>query len=128
MDTLFLPTGLAQTLKARGFDYPCIAITNSGSLKGSIFYGKFNPTHEYYNEGLILYQQAVDFFREKYGIGILSDSYRKNGEIHYSWNCYNIKENKTCYSGALKYADKDYPKFNYYEALTEAIEEALKLI
>ena len=57
MKRLFLNKALSKQLKKKGFDEPCIAITNGKTL----FYGKFHNQHSYYDCGLILYQQAIDW-------------------------------------------------------------------
>lgn len=73
-----------------------------------------------------LYQQLIDWFREKHGIAVFINHWNKNFELTFDgkeWEaCVDIIERQP---GKLNYCESFK---NYYEALTKAIEEAFKLI
>lgn len=73
MKNLFVSYEIAKQLKEKGFDETCIAISNGER----IFYGEFHNKHAYYERGLILFQQVIDWFREKQNIRIV-DSLNPN--------------------------------------------------
>ena len=140
MKRLFLNKTLSKQLKKKGFDEPCIAITNGKTL----FYGKFHNQHAYYDCGLILYQQAIDWFRVKHLIEVSASSYyypihygivSQIGYSHESNTKYpkeQYAENREDGLGRQKaekvivFSERTFK--SYYEALNKAIIEALKLI
>ena len=157
MKHLFVPYEIALQLKEKGFDEPCLGyltkeainldkegnktnfvllseklrgeLSGQGTCKNSLFqWLKDNDrtTGELYilsnSVSAPLYQQVVDWFREKHRIELMVKS-RINGEI----DIYLYSVNKFGDSSSYRY-DKSYVKYSYYEALNQAIEEALKLI
>lgn len=137
MKNLFIPYAIAKLLKDKGFDDECF---NAYYEKKNPFYIndemlvyqiKPNTKHNFfvssisnYNEGQYerayisapLYQQVVDWFREKHnihiGIGLYYDGYdidvrNFNNDTHF---------------------ETQHEVLEYYEALNKAIGEALKLI
>lgn len=135
MEKLFVTFDLASKLKDKGFDEFCFA-----------FFEKFNRNDEAYYEFKLcqkpsrnsikdwyymndktqavttpLYQQCVDWLREKHGIELSSP-------------CKKDKDLGVFYGGYIKKHDDDFGKSygsnfrDYYEAYNHGIEEALKLI
>lgn len=137
MKELFVPYELALKLKERGFDEPCLAFYNEKHLllsfgeKLNVFWNSNKKIH--YNRSIYnlfneskckktmcnapLYQQVIDWFREKHDILIFVSAYKKDKYIYQLYS-YDDKE----------LSDISEWIFTYYEALTKAIEEALKLI
>lgn len=125
MKHLFVPYEIARQLKEKGFNEPCLASFWNEEIKfhsGNKLWS--NTDHIKFWEqatslipqkeiGLAapLYQQVIDWFREKHRIHIQNDSLS-----------YTISGNsfKTVQSGIVYRS--------YYEALTKAIEAALNLI
>jgi len=115
MKHLFISAVLAAKLKVAGFNETCIAISNGDKE----FYGEFHNKHEYYKErGLILLQQALDWFRDKHKLHI-------EVERDLDGWCYKITEfssgNKFKRSGNLEMPDHN-------KELEKAIEKAFELI
>lgn len=152
MKHLFVPYNLALKLKEKGFDEPCITKFETyidktklypvlGTLglntpyeneyhgydqkiindteKHWVFTGYKNSVLDHGNSIVTapLYQQVIDWFRDKYNL-VLEASYS------YSLRNYQSKIVKSNGQGWVFFEIHD----NYYEALDEAIEEALKLI
>lgn len=136
MNHLFVTYEIAKLLKEKGFNEPCICqymIQDSTPEMSSPKVIKLVPlvTSKAITVGILpkqvelnlcapLYQQVVDWFREKHNINptskICSDSrYMSDVSNNDSHDTY-IKGVKTGYYKT------------YYEALNKAIEEALKLI
>ena len=123
MKHLFVPYELAVKLKEKGFDEPVIASYKS-EFKNDIYPTKYwseDNRNSMWIEGIIsapLYQQVIDWFREKHNLHI---EVRRNLD---GW-AYNIiefsKGNKCIISKPNETED-------YYQELKTAIEEALKLI
>lgn len=134
MKHLFVPYNLALQLKEKGFNENCFTwylnkkleedstkfffFTHSyRSHKGEIF----GVAQEFVSAPL--YQQAIDWFREKHEILILTDHYL-NHRNEFSWRggyrkLRGLREN---------FAKKQSFMQTYNMALNKAIEEALKLI
>lgn len=122
MNHLFVTGELPLKLQKRGFDEPCIATVDyqgnalafdsrSRLVKNSeMRYGFTSP----------LYQQVVDWFREKHLL-VIEIRIATNGRWFYG--IYKIVNDGVPKEMAINYYTK-----TYYEALTAAIEEALKLI
>ena len=73
MIELFLPLELGNQLKELGFDKTCLTIKSVDS--DNLFFGAYKSTHVWYEHTLILWQQAFDWFEEKFGLcGIYSPS------------------------------------------------------
>ena len=119
MKHLFLPYELALMLKEKGFNEPCL-----GRYRDKKFQLYSVIKEHCYNSDPIsnkdisapLYQQVIDWFREKHNIMI--EVHWQEGTQNYSF-CYGYKAGKWFF-----------PKetLNYYPAYSQAIEEALKLI
>ncbi len=123
MNTLFVPYPLALLAKEKGFDEPCMKYFY---IDGS---SKWAPNHRFANRNIYnnqynqpLYQQVVDWFREKHNIEIIV---AKAKFVHFDFQgesyIYSLK-------GISLPSFSWQPKLSYYEALTKALEEAFKLI
>jgi len=133
MKHLFVPYELALKLKEKGFDEPClytIHLENVGEVRNGhqmewIDWNNFIPsTNPSLGKCFIsapLYQQVVDFFREKHNVS-----------IHVATNSDHtfFPMNEILSDDGSKLAGPPYIQNYriYYEALTKAIEGALKLI
>ncbi len=120
MNHLFIPFRLAVLAEEKLFNEQCLAWYNYGKLQifGEDLILDCYATEE--NRPLApLYQQIIDWFREKHNLYIEITMWHHG--LHYS-----IKEIKkdSCY--AIK-NQEEYIE-DYYSALTKAIEEAFKLI
>ncbi len=125
MENLFVSDTLAAQLRKLGFNDTCVAISNGEKL----FYGKFHNKHAYYLPGAaILYQQVLDWFREKHNIEIYCPNYYKHSkEYKPEYECrVNGKQLSHPAQGHALEQVELYP--TYYQAVDRAIEEALKLI
>lgn len=123
MEKLFVPYELAVKLKEKGFDEKCIGyIMPTGKTwlfelmpldKNCL---ELNPK---YAGGILspLYQQVVDWFREKQGIVIELTAYEVG------WMTTLSK-----YPKIEKYIFQKVEIESYYDALNKGIEESLKLI
>lgn len=120
MKHLFVPYELAVKLKEKGFNEECL--------------GSWNPVHgliiddEVFTSNISapLYQQVIDWFREKHKIFIsinvsLNSIKFKKPELHFNMDILKNKQQPSFKSSRSESVD-------YYEKLNEAIEEALKLI
>lgn len=138
MKKLFLPYELAVTAKEKGFDEPCFGqyLTKKSNNPGKLYAAEVTCliNEEYQKDGYPdffqvnnsgfesvpqycaapLYQQIVDWFREKHGI------------IVYAFSVTVITHKAKIEGIKGEWMGKD--GGDYYEALTEAIEEAFKLI
>lgn len=120
MKHLFAPYELANKLKEKGFKEDCVAsywnkkleLVNSVGLLINKD-GISNPITA------PLYQQVLDWFREKHKIHIFNES-DDTGKWYYQIE--DIPFTKSLVDGRNIYAKE------FYEAYDEAIEEALKLI
>lgn len=129
MKNLFIPYKLAVIAKEKGFPNnigSCLAAWEDTRNGCWLHFGS-------YPVGLLqapLYQQIIDWFREKHNLHIyLSVDFYESGD-NYLWQIL-IKDitDKTFYSKKSTglYGDNnEYP--TYYKALEKAIEEAFKLI
>lgn len=146
MKDLFVPYDIAKQLKEKGFDEPCWAWYNIPDNDIRYCYSEqrspITNSQEDWNAkrenreveiiGLQIYQQVVDWLREKHNILITIELLRfaydsEKDNIHYPDNIFKYKIIKldTWFSSYIEntHQDKD-----YYEALNKAIKEALKLI
>lgn len=157
MEKLFVPYELAEKLKEKGFDeicfgfYNCISMSTQG--KHTLKYFKENNL---YNNSMFhpaqvcapMYQQAVDWFRDKHDILIsIEPTFAPKYKTRYSFMIHGANErsssahkdyiNVTTENHCFKRFSTDkHPKWktlpsftgDYYEALDIAIKEALKLI
>ena len=119
MQHLFLDKELSQLAKDKGFDDECLASHNSihGFVLGNEQFTSNQPAP--------LYQQIIDWFREKHKIIIVIDFYNDGNEwldTRFKIKISEFKHFKTHDSFVLNEIN------SYYEALDKAIEEAFKLI
>lgn len=136
MKEQFVSLAIAQQLKEKGFDQSCMAYVytgNTGTNVDQYVYGAIshdgNPIHENYNAydmsySLPLWQQVIDWFRDKYSINIWVTNWSKVirdefGHKEYE-SCVRLKD----------YMRLSYSKYfdSYPEARQAAIEHALTLI
>ena len=116
LENLFVPYELALKLKENRFKEDCLA-AYSFTSKQIIGIGHYTDNGQLLAP---LYQQAFDWFREKYGIEIWVEYSGKTG-----------KSRKRKYYSLVNYVQgtiKEGFFYNHKEALNKAIEEALKLI
>ena len=117
MKHLFIPYELAVIAKEKGFNEPCLA---KHDLKHILLRVEECKSQEQASEFEYilapLYQQIVDWFREKHNIAIEINF----GVMGYMVNVYKIRTTSLIFQSE---------RINlYYEALNKAIEEAFKLI
>ena len=125
MNHLFVPYEIALQLKEKGFDEFCIGLFNEEGLQydGEIYSFPFHNSLT--KEGAVdpsivaapLYQQVIDWFREKQGIVIELTAYEVG------WMTTLSK-----YPKIEKYIFQKVEIESYYDALNKGIEESLKLI
>jgi len=133
MKEQFVPYEIAKKLEEKGFDEECLAgyyVFGGNKEQGGdeqtepeLFMDGYDidyreaelNMHAYYYCDAPLWQQVVDWFREKHGITI----YASDRISMKDWCGTMLQQGQS-----LKF----YPKETYYEALTKIIEEALKLI
>jgi hypothetical protein len=130
MKKLFLPYELAVIAKEKGFDESCLGeYLKFREPKEIIF---TNPTNKLYatsNSILApLYQQIIDWFREKYKIHIQIERVSDQNLLYYKCflninghNSYAIESKNNPSHSMFAYPD-------YYSAMNAAITEAFKLI
>lgn len=126
MKHLLVPYNIARQLKEKGFDEPCFWFVLNDEIKS---FDLSNPHTDKTNSGdhislfrdaytLPLYQQVIDWFREKYDIFISQEN--RSGHlicrVWYKRDFTNSTNHFIC--------NAETP----HEALTKAIEAALKLI
>ncbi len=114
MENLFVPYEIAKQLKEKGFDAETLAhyINNT-----ELLIIRNNYMHENHIKAP-LYQQVVDWFREKHNTSIVQIPTVKM----FCFGCF-VPTNPHRPIGNKKFVEA-----NYYEALNKAIEEAIKLI
>lgn len=143
MENLFVPKSMAITLKNKGFNEPCFKYFNTrNSVEHLSKDTETNNTrlsstisHDWIT--LPTYQQITDWFREKHNLHFYIVPYGDMRTWSISglegWEFPNMaridkqkRDDRLFYDIRQKYMDI---KFNtYYEALTEAINEGLKVI
>jgi len=130
MKHLFIPYKLAVIAKEKGFDEPCFMYYDSNDKSLDDFHSneiippftleKFSGT------GYLpcpLYQQIVDWFREKHKL--LIEVNFNGDEIFY----FIIRKHEVYGEELHKSYDEDFHgSVDYYRTLNKAIEEAFKLI
>jgi hypothetical protein len=122
MEHLFIPYELAIIAKEKGFNEPCIRGVKNGERWANISFDLFNQ-EGFLEFTLPLHQQIIDWLRDNHNIelGSPKNIIFNGGKRHFRVSIYKIGEKK----GLLK----ELSGFNeYYEALNEAIKQALKLI
>ncbi len=127
MKHLFVSYKIAKQLKEKGFNEDCLAwYTRVAENKYQLILENViaeNILPQWNNSAVApLYQQVIDWFREKHKIGItvdfsgIDDNYR--GEIKHIGSYYFHDHNNVNCDGSE----------NYYEAFQKVIEKALTLI
>jgi len=141
MKNLFVSYDIAKLLKDIQFDVSCIARYTKDSeqnifylsaselsfdlVSSKLLYGKLlNYNAGFYDEeGTIsapLYQQVIDWFRDKHNIEILiCDEGENELGVEYSYYLNSLNNHKTIKTEICE--------DNYYEALDKAIKETIKL-
>lgn len=120
MKNLFVPYEIAKQLKEKGFNEVCFTNYSKNATLMSVdsASGSINTDLSDYEDcSAPLYQQVIDWFRNTHKIIIESRPLNTLGwwdALIYNQECERI------------YRDGGYK--TYYEALTKAIEEAIKLI
>jgi hypothetical protein len=123
MKHLFVPYEIAVIAKEKGFNEDCLAMYNHSNI---ISNPSINPIkNDCFFEiesdkdrcSAPLYQQLIDWFREKHKqfIIIIPKATPSDSVVYYQ------------YVGVIKYDWEDCYE-DYYEALNKALEEAFKLI
>lgn len=149
MKNLFVPYEIAVLAKEKGFNDPClqffkdidgkIYLSDNDSIPGcnSIEIEINAPFYNFdgfplYDTKLVsapLYQQIIDWFREKHKIEVFARPYLSSQNITKYFPC-AIRKIKDEYG--IKWEDDIFynkPKtYSYYQSLNKAIKEALKLI
>lgn len=122
MKHLFVPYETALELKEKGFDESCLGYYNWKKVFAFMTMGVSNSDAEQaLPDGTVtapIYQQVIDWFREKHNIDIFCQRDWVGG------NCLGYCANIENDDGIIETETYD----NYYKALDKAIEEALKLI
>lgn len=123
MEKLFLNKDLSLLAKEKGFDEPCFAFYDSDGFN----YIQCSPENGmvsnkyHHNLAAPLYQQIIDWFKEKHGLYI---------RLTPLTNCWHYKIYKLKAINNPEEEIKAYSDFTdeYQQGLDKAIEEAFKLI
>jgi len=111
MREYFVNDEISRDLREFGFSKTCIAI----NINDYIVYGEFDNGHEEYENGLILWQQAIDWFEDNkiyiYTFKILG---------RWQWKR-DVSDNYDVFSRGNGFDTK-------YEALSEGLIESLKIL
>lgn len=126
MEKQFVPYEFALKLKEKGFCENTLGYYIDGDFT---YFMESEGGGEWVNAPL--YQQVIDWFREKYDIHIhISRTYCYVGDKPRTFDGWCVYIDNGIEDSDLecnsKFIETFYP--TYYEALTKAIEEALKLI
>ena len=137
MKNLFVPYEIALKLKEKGFEPSCFASYEGNDdlcfrtvMSKNSYY--ISEEEDKYYCAAPLYQQCIDWFRKKHNIHVNADllpnvKEYKGTFVPLDFTPKSFKSVIEYYNARIKYSTTD--KFtNYYEALTAAIEEAIKLI
>lgn len=134
MKNLFIPCELAVIAKEKGFDEPCLAIYQKNK---HLFLGECHGFNMGYDIYAPLYQQIVDWFREKHKLHICVDFDKlKDNDDAPDIELYSFRINEVWSEGkdwsdyryGFKHIMVRHKQLSYYEALNKAIEEAFNLI
>ena len=117
MNKLFLDYQLSLEMKEIGFDEPCFGWYSTTYL--SLQIEGVDSTDMNGDVLAPLYQQCVDFFREKHGIHIDIDFALGWGYGFIPVGC-ELKLHNRFIEGK--------PQWTYYEALTQAIKKAINIV
>lgn len=159
MKHLFIPYELAVIAKEKGFNEPCFAYFQLSHVteEYKFFFVGYNDHNgdrcwysNYVGIGLSnsemdrnpvgrlkkcltspMYQQIVDWFREKHKIQIKIIAFTTESQVKWYYECQDLTLVKSKHTKEMVFKFK-VPSPNisnsYYEALNKAIEEAFKLI
>jgi len=130
MKNLFIPYELAVIAKEKRFNEECFAFyaftsTNFFYCKNLDLGGAMKNTDLSLSVAAPLYQQIVDWLREKHNIHFIIRKYMTGGVNSGNWHIAIDDLSKR--RNVLELEDKADHR-DYYEALNTAIEEAFKLI
>lgn len=142
MKDLFVPYELALSLKEKGFNEECLGGYVSNGLTYEVVTGNKYESLTNDDFDAPLYCQVIDWLRENYNIHIeivfknwsdFSNSFEYTCDLIYQSELLYFKKKTNKYTDKVKQHirrdDNPYLYFtSYYEALTKAINEALKLI
>lgn len=145
MKHLFVSYEIAKLLKDKGFDEECLYYYFPTGIVGETIYKLLSKEHEVdldgtsidkgYKLGLFqltvpapLYQQVIDWFREKHGLHIWAEPMGDINPELYTWYIESTKGIVLQEVGSPKYKNWEWSNESYYQALDAAIKEALKLI
>lgn len=133
MESLFIPYNLALKLKEKGFDEECLAYWSEGFLylktSSGLEHGIKNQDLYHTKFLAPLYQQIIDWFREKHKIIPSVDRYLDKDKLYYK--AFIQYSNGSCSTALHSENNPSHSSFafnSYYSALTKALEEAFKLI
>ena len=131
MKEQFVSLAIAQQLKEKGFDQSCMAYVYTGDTGTNVdqyVYGAIshdgNPRYENYNApdmsySLPLWQQVIDWLREKHDIDVMIKQIKLDGTAYYKITKIETEDKIKGYSDFCK---------STYEAKEKAIKQALTLI
>ena len=111
MREYFVNSEIAKELKEFGFDKPCVAI----QIGEDVFYGEFTNSHEEYDNSLILWQQAIDWFEDN---KIYIYAFKVVGKWHWKRD---VNDSYDDFSRGDGFDTK-------YEALTEGLNKTLNVL
>ena len=130
MEKYLIPFELAKNLKAKGFDEICLRYYLKNK---NIIINGCDKFHEGFNYNTIetrisapMYQQVVDWFREKHNIELYCPNYYKNSKDYKPE--YESRVNGKQLSNEFSSSSSVILSNTYYEALNKAIEYSLTLI
>ena len=78
---LFIPESLQIRMKRIGFEEPCLAIRGT---ENKLHLGAYHREHNYYEHGMIMFQQAFEWLTKNHGIQTFPD-YIFNDGFHYGF-------------------------------------------
>lgn len=131
MKHLFVPYELAAIAKEKDFDEPCMGYWNDEVFNWMTDYhqnhgGETNSEFEKISHLVAapIYQQLIDWFKEKYSLHIVIECDFLHGEKVWDYRIIKIKEHEIKHN--IKDCIATLPSF--YSALNDALTEAFKLI
>jgi len=124
MKNLFIPYELAVIAKEKGFNEPCFGFYTEEYKELIFSQPKIHLSNSLPTKPLNapMYQQIVDWFREKHNIEVSVKSWKNEGDGKVIY----VYSNKIL--GLPSTFRFDFKSELYYETLNKAIEEAFKLI
>ena len=125
MKEQFVDHEIAALLKEKGFDWHCLAVYMNGEFQIPRGFGMAIVTKEHVDilkgKAVLapLWQQAIDWFREKHSIDIMVRQIQLDGRAYYKISKIETEDRIKGYSNFCK---------STYEAREQAIKQALTLI